>query len=59
MGYVEMRKLTEADRIEKCDNCNQAGLYASGKEVKEPNANEVLLWFCYNCIANKKVEVHG
>lgn len=57
MGYVEMRKLTEADRIEKCDNCNQEGLYTSGKEVTR--SGEVLLWFCYNCIANNKVEVHG
>ena len=58
MGYVEMRILTEADRIEKCDNCNQEGLYASGKEVKDSH-KEVVLWFCFNCVANKKVEVHG
>jgi hypothetical protein len=58
MGYVEFRRITPNDRIETCDNCQQQGLYSSGKEVKDSH-NEVALWFCYNCVANKKVEVHG
>lgn len=58
MGYVERRKITEADRLERCDNCNREELYASGKEVKDAY-KEVVLWFCFNCIVQKKVEVHG
>ena len=49
MGYVEARKLTSADRIETCDTCEQQGLYASGKEIKD-SYNEVVLWFCFNCV---------
>ena len=49
MGYVEMRRLTPADRIEKCDSCNQDGLYTSGKEVKD-RLGTVVMWFCFNCV---------
>lgn len=52
-----MRRITPNDRIEPCDNCEQQGVYANGKEVTNPNTGEVMLWFCYNCVANNKVKV--
>lgn len=57
MGYVSFRRITPNDRIEPCDNCEQQGVYANGKEVKNPNTDEVILWFCYNCVTNDKVKV--
>jgi hypothetical protein len=49
MGYVEVRKLTPADKLTVCDSCEQEGLYASGKVI-EDSYNEVVLWFCFNCV---------
>ena len=53
MGYVEARRLTPADRLEVCDQCNQQGLYTSGKEVKD-SYGEVMLWLCFNCKQNNQ-----
>ena len=49
MGYVTARRITPNDRIEKCDSCEQQGVYANGKEIKD-SVNEVVMWFCYNCV---------
>ena len=49
MGYVSARRITPNDRIDKCDNCEQQGVYANGKEIRD-SVNEVVMWFCYNCI---------
>lgn len=54
MGEIYIRNLTPADRIEVCDNCEQQGVYANGKEVKN-DMGEILMWFCYNCHINKRV----
>jgi len=56
MGELTIRRITANDRIDTCDNCQQQGLYASGKEVRDRHS-ETVLWFCYNCIENKKVQV--
>lgn len=57
MGELFIRKLNEADQIWVCDNCEQEGVVANGKSV-EVN-EDVVMWFCYNCIANNKVQVNG
>ena len=49
MGYVSARRITPNDRIERCDSCEQQGVYANGKEIRD-SVNEVVMWFCYNCI---------
>ena len=49
MGYVTARKLTPNDRIETCDSCEKKGVYANGGEIKD-SVNEVVMWFCYNCV---------
>lgn len=49
MGYVEIRKLNPAEKLGTCDNCDQQGLYSSGKEIRD-SYNEVVLWFCFNCV---------
>ena len=49
MGYVTMRRITPNDRIERCDSCEQQGVYANGKEIKD-SYGEVVMWFCYNCV---------
>jgi hypothetical protein len=49
MGYVTARKITPNDRMETCDSCEQKGVYANGKEVKDSNG-EVVIWLCYNCV---------
>jgi hypothetical protein len=53
MGYIEIRKLTPADELWVCDGCNQEGVKANGKEVKD-SYNDVLLWFCFNCVEREK-----
>ena len=50
MGYVSMRRITPNDRIETCDSCEQQGVYANGKEIKDSSNTEVIMWFCYNCV---------
>ena len=50
MGYVSMRRITPNDRIETCDSCEQQGVYANGKEIKDSSNTEVFMWFCYNCV---------
>jgi len=49
MGYIEMRKLTPADELWVCDDCEQEGVRANGKEIKD-STNDVVMWFCYNCV---------
>ena len=49
MGYVSARRITPNDRIERCDSCEQQGVYANGKEIRD-SVNEVVMWFCYNCV---------
>ena len=49
MGYVSARRITPNDRIEKCDSCEQQGVYANGREIRD-SVNEVVMWFCYNCV---------
>ncbi len=49
MGELFIRKLTEADQLWLCDNCNQEGVRANGKDIKD-SINEVVMWFCYNCV---------
>jgi hypothetical protein len=49
MGYVTARKLTPNDRMETCDSCEKKGVYANGREIKD-SVNEVVMWFCYNCV---------
>lgn len=48
MGNLFVRKLTEADELWVCDNCNQEGVRANGREIQ--SVKEVVMWFCYNCI---------
>lgn len=48
MGYVQMRRITPNDKIEVCDRCEQKGVYANGKEIKDTYGT-VVMWFCYNC----------
>lgn len=55
MGEMFIRKLTEADQLWVCDNCEQEGVVANGKSV-EVN-EDVVMWFCYNCVENGKVKV--
>ena len=49
MGYIEMRPLTPADELWVCDDCEQQGVKANGKVITDTQ-NEVVLWFCYNCV---------
>ena len=49
MGELFIRKLTEADELWVCDDCEQQGVRANGKEIKD-TTNEVVMWFCYNCV---------
>jgi hypothetical protein len=49
MGYVTTRKITPNDRMETCDSCEQKGVYANGREIKD-TYNELVLWFCYTCV---------
>ena len=48
MGYVEARRLTSADELWLCDNCEQQGVKANGYMVNT-SYDEPILWFCYNC----------
>jgi hypothetical protein len=48
MGTLFVRKITEADELWVCDNCNQQGVRANGKDIM--GAKEVVMWFCYNCV---------
>lgn len=47
-GELFMRALTEADELWVCDNCNQQGVRANGKDIN--GHKEVVMWFCYNCV---------
>lgn len=47
MGYVEARRLTEADRLDTCDQCNQQGLVSSGQFIMQNG--EAVMWLCFNC----------
>ena len=48
MGHIQIRKLTPADELWLCDNCNQEGVRANGYEVLD-SFNEIVLWVCYTC----------
>jgi hypothetical protein len=48
MGELFIRKITEADELWVCDNCNQQGVRANGKDIQ--GHKEVVMWFCYNCV---------
>lgn len=50
MGYVSTRRITPNDRIVNCDSCEQQGVFANGKEIKD-SYGEVIMWFCFNCVA--------
>jgi len=49
MGELFIRKLTEADELWVCDSCEQEGVRANGREIKD-HTKEVIMWFCYNCM---------
>ena len=52
MGELFIRRLTDKDELWVCDNCNQEGVRANGKEIK--NNGEMVMWFCYNCVEKEK-----
>lgn len=52
MGYVEARRLTEADKLDTCDQCNQQGLVDSGEFIMDRGI--ATLWLCFNCVQKSK-----
>jgi ribosomal protein L37AE/L43A len=56
MGKMFIRELTSQDELWVCDDCGQEGIRANGRSITT-NRNELVIWFCYNCVERVKREL--
>lgn len=57
MGYAQIIRRVEAHELTNCDNCGNDELTSSGKAITD-SVNEVVMWFCFNCIQSVLNEVY-